>query len=128
MRQKRVLLSVHLKVCQPTVGMSSHTHQDWTPIVISKPRERPEPKKKVAGPKPVAHDEDAPPPEKCTHQQKISLTQARQAAGYKTQKMLAAACNGRITESRLREIENGKGVALSGQEKQILHRILKTKL
>lgn len=67
------------------------------------------------------------PKKKVSVAQKQTLAQLRMAAGYKSQKELAAASRGKLTVSRINELENGKGTVPNGAEKQILFKLVKIK-
>ena len=72
-------------------------------------------------------DTEGVPQKKISNAQKQSLQKFRINAGYKSQKQLAAATNGKINVARIAELENGKGNQPSGQEKQILFKLIKMK-
>ena len=72
-------------------------------------------------------DTEGVPQKKISNAQKQSLQKFRVNAGYQSQKQLAAATNGKINVARIAELENGKGNQPSGQEKQILFKLIKMK-
>lgn len=98
--------------------------QDWEPVVFSK---KPKP---IIKHKENVHtnDDDVPiPAKKISTKEHITMMKSRINHGYKTQKDLATATRGKIHVNRINEIENGKGIAPTGQEKTILFNLLKIK-
>lgn len=71
--------------------------------------------------------EEGLPREKVSTVQKQTLQKLRVAAGFKSQKELAAATKGKIPAARINELENGKGPAPSGKEKELLFRLVRMK-
>lgn len=71
--------------------------------------------------------EEGLPQEKVSTVQKQTLQKLRVAAGFKSQKELAVATNGKIPVARINELENGKGAAPSGKEKTLLFKLVKMK-
>jgi len=71
--------------------------------------------------------EEGLPREKVSTVQKQTLQKMRVAAGFKSQKELAAATKGKIPVARINELENGKGPAPSGKEKELLFRLVRMK-
>ena len=100
-------------------------HQDWETVTLKKP-------KKITNNdtnnKIITEEDDFPIKHKQTEKkEQQSMMQSRLAFGYKTQKDLANATNGKITTSRINEIESGKGNPPSGFEKTLLFKLLKIK-
>ena len=99
------------------------TGQDWNKVIFHS--RKPESAKTLElVKKPV---EDDLPLTKVTATQRLSLAKCRIAAGYKSQKDLAAATRGKISAARINELENGKATMPSGSEKQILFKLIKMK-
>jgi hypothetical protein len=71
--------------------------------------------------------EEGLPQEKVSTTQKQTLQKLRILAGFKSQKELAAATKGKIPAARINELENGKGAAPSGKEKELLFKLVKMK-
>ena len=71
--------------------------------------------------------EEGLPREKVSTVQKQTLQKLRVTAGFKSQKELAAATKGKIPVARINELENGKGPAPSGREKELLFKLVKMK-
>ena len=106
--------------------MPSFTHQDWDNVVFNnrKPStsiENKQPKQKFTS------DEEIPTIKKTNKVQQLSMAKYRIASGYKSQKLLADATKGKISQSRINELESGKGAAPNGNEKQILFKLIKIK-
>ena len=102
-------------------------HEDWNTVTFkkySKPVNN-EPRKEN---KIISEEDDLPIKQKQTEKkEQQSMMQSRLAYGYKTQKDLANATNGKITTTRINEIESGRGNPPSGFEKSLLFKLLKIK-
>ena len=100
--------------------------QDWTPVVIKK--KTIQPSINIDNSMKKLEDDDIPEKKKQTEKkEQQSMMSARIALGFKTQKDLAKATNGKITASRINEIESGKGNPPNGSEKTLLFKLLKIK-
>ena len=104
---------------------SGLTGQDFAPIVIRRTQEKPI--KTTTTSNKSSQDEEGLPPPKMSVGQIRSLQSHRMAAGFKNQKDLSKATNGKIAPSRIAELENGKGPPPTGLEKQLLFRLVKIK-
>lgn len=107
---------------QPMVG------QDFENVVFSS--RKPTTEKKAPnqpGEASRRRAEEGLPREKVSTVQKQTLQKLRVAAGFKSQKELATATKGKIPVARINELENGKGPAPTGKEKEILFRLVKMK-
>ena len=103
--------------------------QDWNNVVFKK-RIPTEAHQNITQQKQSNNNNDEKlelPKQKVSVAQKQTLAQLRMAAGYTSQKLLAAASRGKLTVSRINELENGKGNVPSGAEKQILFKLVKIK-
>ena len=106
--------------------------QDWEPVVLKKSLTASEINKikssKNSKTENLLNDDSIISKAKKTDvKSQVSMMQTRVALGYKTQKDLANATKGKISVSRINEIENGKGTSPSGNEKTILFKLLKIK-
>ena len=112
--------------------MPSHnavTEQDWKNIVFSKrkPEAEGDEKRAIARQIENQREKEDQPQKKVSTIQKQNLAQLRTASGYRSQKELSAATYGKLTVSRINELESGKGNIPSGTEKQILFKLVKMK-
>ena len=105
------------------------TDQDWNNVVFSKrkPTVEGDEKRTIARQIEKQREKEDEPQKKVSTLQKHNLAQLRTAAGYKSQKELAAATHGKLTASRINELESGKGNLPNGTEKQILFKLVKMK-
>jgi len=99
--------------------------QDWETVVFKKKSNKSNNSSNFVK---KINEEEIIPIKNVTSTQGKNMMQYRVASGYKTQKALSLATNGKISLSRITELENGKGQAPTGQEKTILFRLLKMKL
>ena len=101
-------------------------NQDWTPVVFKKNKsnENKNNSNNIKNDNLLSNDELPEKIKKTQKKEQISMMQTRTDKGYKTQKDLANKTNGKITVNRINEIENGKGVAPNGTEKNILFKLL----
>lgn len=100
--------------------------QDWTPVVLKKNKlnENKNNHNNIKNDNLLSNDEMPEKIKKTQKKEQISMMQTRIDKGFKTQKDLANKTNGKITVNRINEIENGKGVAPNGNEKNILFKLL----
>jgi len=101
--------------------------QDWNQIIFKKriPNECLSVENK---PKIITDDEiEEKGKQKLTNSDKMSMSKHRVLHGFKSQKTLADATRGKISSSRINELESGKGSMPSGAEKQILFKLIKMK-
>lgn len=103
------------------------TGQDFTPVIIRRPQSRDSTTARPPCANTRGLEEEESPPTKISVAQTRSLQAHRIAAGYKSQRDLARATNGKIAPGRIAELENGRGVVPTGAEKQMLFRLLKIK-
>jgi len=102
--------------------------QDWKPIVFTKNKSKENNSNKKINNDNSYNDNELPEKiKKVEKNEQISMMKSRIEMGYKTQKDLANATNGKISQKRINEIENGKGVKPNGTEKNILYRLLNIK-
>ena len=103
--------------------------QDWNNVVFKKRMPNNETLQQIAQQKHSNNNDEKmeQPKQKVSVAQKQTLAQLRMLAGYTSQKLLAAASRGKLTVSRINELENGKGNVPSGAEKQILFKLVKIK-
>jgi hypothetical protein len=106
---------------------SDLTGQDFVPVVIRRPRGENKNQPRASAARARDAEEDARPPEKMSRAQVRTLQAHRVAAGFGSQKDLARATNGKISQARVAELENGKGAAPTGAEKNLLFRLIKMK-
>tara|TARA_B110001450_G_C17653044_1_gene494078 strand:+ start:647 stop:964 length:318 start_codon:yes stop_codon:yes gene_type:complete len=99
--------------------------QDWTPVVLKKNKSHPLTNTNVS--KNIDND-DIPERKKQTEKkEQLSMMQSRLAHGYKSQKDLANATNGKISVARINKLESGRGDPPQGFEKTLLFKLLKIK-
>jgi len=107
------------------------TEQDWNKVVFSRrsPHAEAEAVEKRKAAQQAARSREAEdlPQKKVSVAQTQSLAQHRTMAGFKTQKALAAATKGKMSATRINELESGRGNAPTGPEKQILFKLVKMK-
>ena len=104
-----------------------HAHQDWKPVILKKRiiTEDTEVRNKAK----IKSDDELEDKgkQKLSNNEKLSMSKLRVSSGYKTQKALAEATRGKISTSRINELESGKGSMPNGNEKQILFKLIKMK-
>ena len=100
--------------------------QDWKPVVFSKTK--PKNVDNYQDTKKNIEDDELPGKKKHTEKkEQQNMMNARLQSGYKSQKDLASATNGKISVARINQIESGKGDPPSGFEKNLLFKLLKIK-
>ena len=101
--------------------------QDWEPVVFSKNKPKPA-ENNINNNFNKLVDDELPEKKKQTEKkEQQSMMQTRISCGYKSQKDLATATNGKISVARINQIESGRGNPPTGFEKTILFKLLKIK-